>query len=70
MKKEGDIKEIRLGGHRAKLTLGGTSAERKRIDKLNAMRIAMTYIESQGMTKVTPKKATEIADEFLKWLEK
>jgi len=44
-------------------------AEKERIDKLNAMRIAMTHIETQGL-KVDPKKATEIADEFLKWLKK
>jgi len=44
-------------------------AEVKRIDKLNAMRIAMTHIEAQGL-KVDPKKATEIADEFLEWLKK
>lgn len=67
MKKE----EIRtkIGGHDAKITLGNP-VNQKRIDKLNAMRIAMTYIEGQGMTKVNPKKATEIADEFLSWLEK
>jgi len=58
-----------LGGHKAKITLGNP-VNQKRVDKLNAMRIAMTYIEGQGMTKVTPKKATEIADEFLSWLEK
>lgn len=62
--------EIRtkIGGHDAKITLGNP-ANQKRIDKLNAMRIAQTHIEIQQM-KVTPKKATEIADEFLKWLEK
>ena len=45
------------------------AAEVERMDKLNAMRIAMTHIETQGL-KVDPKKATEIADEFLKWLKK
>ena len=44
-------------------------AEIERMDKLNAMRIAMTHIEVQEL-KVDPKKATEIADEFLKWLKK
>jgi len=39
------------------------------MDKLNAMRIAMTHIETQEL-KVDPKEATKIADEFLKWLKK
>lgn len=67
MKKE----EIRakFGGHKAKITLGNP-IQQKRADKLNSMRMALTYIESQDMTKVTPKKAIEIADEFLEWLEK
>jgi len=72
MKKEEEIL-AKLGGHNAKITLGNPAdrrAEQKRIDKLNSMRIALTYIEGQGMIKVTPKKAIEIADEFLKWLEK
>lgn len=59
----------KLGGHDAKITFGNPT-QQKRVDKLNAMRIALTYIEGQGMIKVTPKKATEIADEFLKWIEK
>lgn len=69
MEKEKETKEVILGGHKAKITLGNPT-EKKMVDKLNAMKIALTYIESQGMMKVTPKKATEIADEFLKWLEK
>lgn len=68
MKKEEEIL-TKLGGHDAKITLGNP-ADKKKMDKLSAMRIALTYIESQSMMKVTPKKATEIADEFLKWLEK
>jgi len=43
--------------------------EKKRADKLNSMKIAMTYIEIQRMRKVTPEEAIEIADKFLKWLE-
>ena len=69
MKKKEEPREITLGGHKAKITLGDP-ADKKKTDKLNAMRIALTYIEGQGMIKVTPKKATKIADEFLKWLEK
>ena len=70
MKKEKkEVKEFMLGGHKAKITLGNPE-DKKKADKLNAMRMALTYIESQGMIKVTPKKATEIADEFLEWLEK
>jgi hypothetical protein len=46
------------------------AAKKKITNKLNAMRIAQTHIEIQGMKKVSPKKATEIADEFLEWLEK
>ena len=70
-KKEEGPKEIEgtFGGHKAKIILGNP-AEQKKVDKLSAMRIALTYIEGQGMTKVTPKKAIEIADEFLEWLEK
>ena len=68
-KKEKESEEFILGGHRAKIKLGNP-AQQKRVDKLNSMRVALTYIEGQGMTKVTPKKAIEIADEFLKWLEK
>jgi len=45
------------------------AAEIERMDKLNAMRIAMTHIETQEL-KVDPKEATKIADEFLKWLKK
>lgn len=67
MKKE-EI-STKLGGHKAKITLGNP-IQQKRADKLNSMRIALTYIESQGMIKVTPKKAIEIADEFLEWLKK
>lgn len=73
MKKEEEMKEITLGGHKAKITLANPEdkvAEQKRVDRLNAMRIALTYVESQSMLKVTPKKAIEIADEFLEWLEK
>lgn len=73
MKKEEEIKEINLGGHKAKITLGNPVdrlAEQKRVDKLNSMRMALTYIESQAMTDVNPKKAIEIADEFLEWLKK
>lgn len=73
MKKEPKDILTEIGGRKAKITLGNSidrRAEQKRIDKLNSMRIALTYIESQGMTKVNPKKAIEIADEFLKWLEK
>lgn len=67
--------EIRtkVGGHDAKISFGNPIdklAEQKRMDKLNAMRIALTYIESQGMIKVSPEEATKIADKFLKWLEK
>ena len=69
MKKKEEVEEITLGGHKAKITLGNP-ADKKKTDKLNSMRIALTFIEGQGMTKVSPKKATEIADEFLKWLEK
>jgi len=61
--------EIRtkIGGHDAKITLGNP-VNQKRVDKLNAMRIAMTYIEGQDM-EATPEKAIEIANEFLEWLE-
>jgi len=65
--------EILTGKHPLKITVANPAdklAEQKRIDKLNSMKIALTYIEIQGMTKMTPKKATEIADEFLEWLEK
>ncbi len=44
-------------------------AEVERLNKLNAMKIAMTHIEIQGLT-VEPKEATEIADKFLEWLKK
>lgn len=65
--------EILTGKHPLKVTIANPAdklAEQKRVDKLNAMRIALTYIEGQGMMKVTPKKAIKIADEFLGWLEK
>ena len=71
-KKEEEIL-TNLGGHDAKITLGNPAdklAAQKRIDKLNAMRIALTYIEGQNMVEVTPEKATEIADKFLAWIEK
>lgn len=65
--------ETLIEGHQLKVSVADPVdklAEKKRIDKLNSMRIALTYIEGQGMTKVTPKKAIKIADEFLEWLEK
>lgn len=58
---------INLGGHKAKVVLGDSSVQKK-VDKLSAMRIALTYIESQNM-QATPQKAIEIANEFLAWLE-
>lgn len=69
-KKEEDFEEkiIDLGGHKAKITLKDPRAIKKQ-DKLNAMRIALTYVEGQQM-EASPKKVTEIADEFHKWLEK
>ncbi len=44
-------------------------AEKKRVDKLNAMKIAMSYIEIQRL-KCDEKQTTAIADKFLEWLEK
>jgi len=46
-----------------------TRTEIKKRDKLNAMKVGQTHIEIQNLT-VKPKEAIEIADEFLKWLEK
>lgn len=66
-------KELLAGNHRMKVVVEDPeeTAAKKRINKkLNAMRIAQTHIEIQGMKKVSPKKATEIADKFLEWLEK
>ena len=57
-----------IGDHKAKIILGNP-ADKKKTDKLSAMRIALTYIESQDK-KATPKQAIKIADEFLEWLEK
>jgi len=62
-----DEKEIK--NPKMKVILGSKDSKKKQ-DKLNAMRIALTYIEGQGMVKVTPKKVIGIADEFLKWIEK
>lgn len=71
-KKEEEIL-MKLGGHDAKMILKSPverEKEQKRINKLNAMRIALTYIEGQNLVEVTPEKATEIADKFLSWIEK
>lgn len=71
--KKQESEEILTGKHPLKVTISNPAdklAEQKRMDKLNSMRIALTYIEGQGMMKVTPKKAIEIADEFLEWLKK
>lgn len=68
--------EVLIGKHPMQVTIGNPKdkaekcREKKMINKLNSMKIALTYIESQGMTDVNPKKATKIADEFLEWLEK
>jgi hypothetical protein len=43
-------------------------AEERR-DKLDAMKIAQTHIETQNM-KVDAKGACALADEFLAWLKK
>lgn len=59
----------KIGKHEAKIILGNP-ADKKKADKLNAMRIALTYIEGQEKTDVTPEEATKIADKFLAWLEK
>jgi len=68
MKKEEEI-ITKLGNHQAKIILGDP-AEKKKMDKLNAMKIAMTFIGDRRMRKMTPKETTEIADEFLAWLER
>lgn len=71
-KKEQEEILTEIGGYKAKIILGNPAdklAEKKRIDKLNAMKIAMSYIEIQGL-KCDEKKTTAIADEFLEWLKK
>jgi len=68
----GKEEEFMIGPHKAKFSLRDPKdiiAGQKRIDKLNAMRITMTYIEIQRR-KATPEQVKEIADKFLKWLEK
>jgi len=57
-----------IGGHKAKIVLG-TPADKKRANKLSAMRITLTYVETQRR-KVTPEQSIEIAEKYLKWLEK
>jgi len=72
-KEPGETEEIMVDGHKLKVTVGGPGdklASQKRIDKLNAMKIALTYTERHGVRKMTPEKAMEIADKFLAWLEK
>jgi|GEM_PF-3488627 len=74
-KEQEEPKEIltEVGGLKTKFILT-TEAEKlaakKRINKLDAMKIAMTYIQDQRMRKMTPEKAMEIAGKFLVWLEK
>lgn len=68
-------KEIRkkLGDVDAKIILKNPAEmakEQKRIDKLSAMRITLTYIETQSMRKVSPEKTMEIADKYMEWLKK
>lgn len=66
----GEPKEIltEIGGHKAKLILGNP-ADKKKVDKQIAMRMTLTYIESQRR-KATPEQTIEIAEKYLKWLEK
>ena len=66
--KELESVELLIDGKRARVTLVN-SINKKRMDKLNSMKIALTYIESQNL-KATPEKTIKIADEFLEWLEK
>ena len=49
--------------HPVRITLG-----KDKLDKLNAMRIALTYVESQEAKK-TPEEVIKIADKFQKWLD-
>lgn len=44
--------------------------EKRRVDKLNSMRMSLTYVESQQMMEVTPEQVIGYADKFLAWLEK
>jgi len=67
-KKEDEVTEIKLGSHKARLTLSDPAAMKK-ADKLSAMRITLTYVETQRR-KVTPEQTIEIAEKYLKWLEK
>lgn len=67
-----DGQDVLVDSHKMKVVVANpedVAAKKRMTNKLNAMRIAQTHIEIQGL-KVTPKKATEIADEFLDWLEK
>lgn len=73
MSKNENVILTKIEGHEAKIILGSpeeTAAKKKRADKLTAIKIALTYIESHGGRKMTPEKAMEIADKFLAWLEK
>lgn len=67
--REEETAEFQVGKHRIRMKTSDPGEMKIHQEKALAMRIAQTHIEIQRI-KADPKKACDIADEFLAWLRK